>query len=92
MFILRRISSDGVQINVVLGRRYTLVTKSANPKDFDRTFELMWKGESKQSDIYKEIYAFVSDDNDGIHSLYINQDNYIMTGGGTTFDNILFRE
>lgn len=87
MFILRRISGAGVQMNFALGKSYTYVSKEVNPEEFSRDFKLI-HGEVNSADELR-VYAFVScESGEEIHSLYSNQQNYIMTDSGKTFSNI----
>ena len=84
MFILRRISGRGVQMNLNLGSSYTYVGKLENPEEFERTLKEVFDNLNEEI-----IYAFVSDE-DGrhIHPLYKGQKAYIMTESGKTFDNV----
>ena len=35
MFVLRKITGSGVEINIEMGDGYTLITKECNPKEFE---------------------------------------------------------
>jgi len=81
MFILRKITGDGLQMNFALGDDYNFVDKEANPKEFN-----------SMKDFFKwddEVYAFVSY-KDGARTmpLYPKQKAFIMTESGKTFANV----
>ncbi len=84
MFILRKISGQGVQMNFALGKSYTLITKERNPKEFEKL--AFPKG--KSSCIETCIYGFVSEEHGKLHQLSDKQKSYIMTGDGKTFANV----
>ena len=86
MFVLRKISSDGVQLNFSLGESYTLVTEETNPKEFERSSLAFWK-EAKP----ENTYGFVSDQQGRLFPLFKNQWNYIMTSNGKTFANVTLK-
>jgi hypothetical protein len=84
MFILRRISGRGVQMNLNLGSSYTYIGKNENPEEFERTLKEVFDNLNEEI-----IYAFVSDeDGKHIYPLYKGQKAYIMTESGKTFDNV----
>lgn len=96
MFTLRRISSVGVEINQVIGSSYTLIDRVRNPEEFRRTFKEHFDkkhvadlDETSDKET-KNCYAFVCN-GEFIQPLFKNQMNYIMTSGGTTFDNITYK-
>ena len=81
MFVLRRISGQGVQMNSVLGKSYTFIDDTVDPKEFERSMELF-------DDNRDKIYAFVGDEGGNIQPLFRGQGAYIMTGSGKTFSNV----
>ena len=83
MFVLRKFSGEGIQMNISLGASYTLVTKEHNPKEFAETSLIFWKEKEPEN-----TYGFVSDGNGKIFPLFKGQFNYIMTGDGKTFANV----
>lgn len=95
MFILRRISSHGVEMNFIIGNSYTIVTRFENYEDFKKSFKLVF-GKDHVADLDKtsdsddkNCFAFVSTENgDKIYPLWMNQSNYIMTENGKTFSRI----
>lgn len=95
MFILRRISGQGVQMNFCLGNSYTIVTRDHNYEDFCRSFKHIFDrnhvadlDDTADSDT-KNCYAFVSSEGGGnLYPLWSNQKNYIMTENGKTFCNL----
>lgn len=86
MFILRRISKDGLEINTSLGSYYVLVYAETNKNEFEDTIKL-WSEEDRAG-----IYAIITyNDGADIMPLYDGSNYYIMTGEGKTFDNITKR-
>jgi len=82
MFILRKISGDGIQMNFDLGKSYTLLTEEQNPKDFKSL---------KDKTVYSNddcIYGFVCEEGGKEHQLSSSQKSYIMTSDGKTFANV----
>nr|DAH01352.1 MAG TPA: hypothetical protein [Crassvirales sp.] len=51
MFALRKITSDGLEMNFNLGDSYTLVTKDRSPKEFE--------DKMKDHSFYDKTYAFI---------------------------------
>tara|TARA_R110000868_G_scaffold119513_1_gene317245 strand:- start:1075 stop:1353 length:279 start_codon:yes stop_codon:yes gene_type:complete len=86
MYTLRRISSDGVEINQLIGSSYTLIRKSTNN---DRFNECLEKQKEYVGGDGERIFAFISFDVDLSHGapqpLYSNQQNYVMNPNGGTF-------
>lgn len=85
MFILRKISGSGVEMNFNLGDSYTLITKEHNKKEFK---EMAEKNKAMQDPI---IYGFVAYDNGKLLYLSSQQENYIMTENGGTFANVCLK-
>jgi hypothetical protein len=83
MFILRRITSKGLELNTCLGIEYVLVLKEVNESEFRDRVKL-W-GEEDLKDLYG-VVCF--DDGGSIMPLYKKSSYYIMTGDGKTFSNI----
>ena len=83
MFILRRITElEGAEMNFCLGKSYTLIKKSSQPREFEKLRKLQNYEDEK-------IFAFVSSENGiNIHPVYSNQINFIMTESGKTFARI----
>jgi len=83
MFILRRITKNGLEVNTCLDVYYTLILKEKNSDDFhDRT--ALWD----KADLL-DVYGVVCvDDSDLIMPLYNDSKYYIMTSEGKTFSNI----
>ena len=93
MFILRRISGEGIQMNQVIGDGYTFISRDCNHEEFEKTFELVFcrkhvadLDETSDEDT-KNCYAFVCNGS-LIQPLYKNQKNFIMTDGGRTFEKL----
>lgn len=83
MFILRRITSEGLECNTCLGIEYVLVSREANEAEFRDRVNL-WTDED-----LKEIYGVVCfDDGASIMPLYKKSVYYIMASDGKTFANI----
>ena len=87
MFILRKINSSDIQMNITLGEQYSYITKIDNNKEFARTYEALMDKSSTDDD--GTIYAFViSEGGKDIIPLYNTQHNYIMTDSGKTFAHL----
>lgn len=80
MFVLRRYSSDGVEINSEIGISYTIISKNHNPEQFEKSREL-------HKDDDPELFAYIYGNSleNGYQPLYRRQESYIMTGSGKTF-------
>jgi hypothetical protein len=83
MFILRRITNEGVHKNTMLSKGYSLIIREYTPKDFEQ----MAKAHEDKNEL-KIIYGFVSVDDGRVIPLYVGQKNYIMTSNGNTFSNV----
>jgi len=89
MFILREYSSKHPVSNLSLGEDYSVTYRSSDLPDFKTACELFWE---KKEHIPKECYALVIYNNGTrVHPLYEGMKYYIMTGNGSTFDNLTFR-
>lgn len=87
MFILRRITSENVEINTSLDIEYVLVTKERNPKEFQETAGTLELGDEE-----RDVYGFITfNGGKDIMPLYIKSKYYIMASDGKTFDNITFK-
>lgn len=83
MFILRRITSKGLEANTCLGIEYVLVLKEKNEEEFKERIKL-W-----DEDAQKDLYGLVCfEDGASIMPLYKKSSYYIMTGDGNTFSNV----
>lgn len=82
MFALRKITSDGLEMNFNLGDSYTLVTKDRSQKEFE--------DKMKDRPFYDKTYAFIYWKDD-ILPLYKNQYNYIVSENGTTYSNLTYK-
>lgn len=78
MFILRKITGDGVELNFDLGDSYTLIHKTRNPKDWERL---------KDMDEKSFAVIFYNGGADMVQ-IFKGQTNYVMTGEGKTFGKI----
>lgn len=86
MFILRRITSQGLEANTSLGIEYVLVLKERNEEEFQERTK-MWN-----EDALIDVYGIVCfEDGASIMPLYKKSSYYIMTGDGNTFSNISFK-
>ncbi len=87
MFILRRITSEGLECNTCLGIEYVLVSREVNEAEFKDRVSL-WS-----EDDLKEIYGVVCfDDGASIMPLYKKSVYCIMASDGKTFANISHRQ
>lgn len=81
MFVLRKISGSGVEMNIALGDGYTLTDKEANKKEFEDL--------DKHYKFDDCIYAVViARDGSEVLPLSSKQKSFIMTGSGQTFSNV----
>jgi hypothetical protein len=86
MFILRRITSENIEINTCIGNYYVFVSRERNTDEFKRTIKL-WS-----EDDTEDIYALITyDDGESIMPLYKKSYYYIMASDGRTFSNISFK-
>jgi len=82
MFILRKVSGNGVEMNFSLGENYTHITKESNPEEFK---QMVKSGGVIDDPI---IYGYIAYDGGKVLGLSSNQSNYIMTESGITFSNV----
>lgn len=87
MFILRKITGNGGELNFALGDSYSLILKESNPKEFK---EVLYVNGHKA--FVDDIYGFIGYGDSKFHMLFINHLNYIMTENGKTFKNITSHE
>ena len=86
MFILRRITSESIEINECLGTRYVLILKERNNAEFERAAKIMnWD----DADMAKDVYGFITYNNGAnIMPLYQESSYFIMASDGKTVANI----
>lgn len=82
MFALRKILSNGGEINFDLGDYYSLITKERSPEEL--------KIKMKDHPNYDEAYAFIYW-KDGVLPLYRGQQNYIVSENGATYSNLTYK-
>lgn len=89
MFILRRITSESIEINTCLGMSYVLILKERNNVEFEKTAKLMkWD----VAEMTADIYGFISFNNGSeIMPLYEKSHYFIMASDGKTVANISYR-
>lgn len=90
MFILRRITGQGFQINQIVGDDYGLISRGENYEEFKKCFLTYFDKphlDDKNDDDTKNVYAFISF-NCKLQPLYNRQRNYMMTSNGQTFANL----
>lgn len=88
MFVLRKITSENLEVNVDLGNLYTFTDFERNPKQFESMCNIYFGAVDMHDE---KCYAFVTDEVGEFHPLYKTQKNYIMTNKGDTFANVSFR-
>lgn len=89
MFVLRRITGEGHQVNECLGQSYHFIDKESNKEDFERTYEIYNGGSPEREEC---IHAFLTyDEGKEIKPLYRPSKYYIMTENGKTFANLTFK-
>ena len=86
MFILRRITSESIEINECLGARYVLILKERNNAEFERAAKIMnWD----DADMTKDVYGFITYNNGAnMMPLYQESSYFIMASDGKTVANI----
>ena len=85
MFVLRRISSKGVERNTALGESYLLVNAERNPEDFKKSMDVLKADE-------EEIYGFIwYQEGEKQIPLYKKSIYFVMMSDGKTFANITLR-
>jgi hypothetical protein len=86
MFILRRITSESIEINDCLGTSYVMILKERNIVEFERTANaIKWD----DADTIKDVYGFISYNNGAdVMPLYKKSHYYVMASDGRTFANI----
>lgn len=86
MFVLRRITSEGLQTNESIGDHYNYVDAELNPKEFKEGMDQMkWVKDPN-------IYGFVVFNNGSqLRALYKNSTYFVMCSNGQTFANITHR-
>ena len=83
MFVLRKISGSGVQMNITMGNGYTLITKETNEVEFEKM-----KDPTERDCIYAYI---VCDGGSQVLPLSDKQKAFVMTESGKTFSNVLLK-
>ena len=88
MFILRRITGEGHEVNQVLGKEYHYVDGIRNETEFEKALNVY--GGTKEEN--PSIYAFLTLEN-GKEMLPLHRPStyYIMTENGATFANLTFK-
>lgn len=86
MFVLRRITSEGLQTNETMGDHYNYVDAELNPEEFKKCMDQMkWVHD-------KDIYGFVVFENGSqLRALYKKSAWFVMMSNGQTFANITHR-
>lgn len=87
MFILRKITGNGGELNFALGDSYSLILKESNPKEFKEVLSV--GGHDAFED---DLYGFITHGDCQHHMLFKNHFNYIMTDTGKTFTNVTHHE
>ena len=94
MFALRKITEEQTEMNIDLGKSYTIVHQLSK-SEFDRLFNVVYKETIETSDsmdlkdMRERVYAFVTTENGfEILPIFRNHKNYIMTESGKTFSKI----
>lgn len=91
MYTLRRISSEGVEMNYYLGKSYTVVDSEKAPERFKEDHIACFRELGATDEMAPEnlTYAFVgNEDGSFVQPLYKNQRNYIVSESGKTISNL----
>lgn len=103
MYTLRKISTNGTQVNIDLGKCYTIIHRDMNYDEFCKYFKLIFgynhvaDTDKLSNEVTKDVYAFLDTSEreismyEDIFPLYKSQHNYIMTDSGKTFDNLSYK-
>ena len=84
MFTLRRITSENLECNQIIGDDYNLIDAFRNPKEHKETLEIHFQVSED-----KDIYGFIVCKNGTeIIPLYLKSTYFVMTGNGETFANV----
>ena len=90
MFILRRITSENVEINDCLGTSYVMILKERNLAEFERTAKNMGWDDAGMTE---DMYGFITHDNCSVTiPLYRESRYFIMASDGKTVANISTRK
>lgn len=95
MLVLRRISSEGIEMNHVVGDTYTYIHRDTNSEEFRKTFKAVFDRDpisfnGLADNDTKNCYAFVCH-HGHTQPLYKNQKNFMMTENGNTFANLSYK-
>lgn len=88
MFILRRVTKEGYENNVIIGKEYSIINRAWQSEKFNETMlntRIKYGGLPNEDDIYSFI---VYDNGNQVDWLYNSSKHYIMTENGSTFANI----
>jgi hypothetical protein len=86
MFILRRITSESLQINECLGNDYKLIHQDLNPKEYKEALKTFLV--DKDLDIYGFV---IKSESKAVIPLYKKSTYFVMISNGQTFANISYR-
>lgn len=87
MYTLRRVTISNEEINIYLGRSYTVTHKQWSSESFEKDYKTLFDA---QSETHSKCYAFVHYDGN-IQPLYESEGNFIMTENGKTFNNLSYK-
>jgi len=86
MFILRRITSESIEVNECLGTGYVLILKERNREEFGKTAKIM---KLNEAEMINNIYGFITYNNGSdIMPLYQESLYFVMASDGKTVANI----
>ena len=87
MFTLRRITSEGLESNQIIGDSYNLINQERNQKQYQETLEMHFQIKED-----KDIYGFIVCKNGTkIMPLYRKNTYFVMISNGETFANVTLR-
>lgn len=82
MFTLRKITSNGYEMNFSLGKHYGIEYREKNQEEFNKRFKDYIEAHGD------EIYGIICDEDSTFHCLFKKQQNYIMNSSGKTYANV----
>jgi hypothetical protein len=85
MYTLRKVSGQGQLVrNISLGSHYRTLRRVNDPEHFAQTI----KSHDKRWENDENVYGAIWDENFNVHPLYGEDENYIMTESGKTFERL----
>lgn len=82
MFVLRRLTSQNVERNTILGDSYVLIDGERNPEDYAKSINKMKCNPD-------DVFGFIShNEGQSLIPLYRKSKYFVMSSNGQTFANL----